>query len=250
VKKIAEALRIPHGGTVIEIGPGHGELTRTLLEACRAAQCRIIVIEKDERLAQELSIWAEQEEGAVIVREGDALKLLPEIAAGASGAPYVIAGNIPYYITGKLLRTVGDLSPKPARTIFMVQREVAERASAQAPRMNRLAANVQRWAEAAVIGSVPKTDFSPPPEVDSALLLLSTIPGEENRNDPAYERAARAIFAQPRKTIANNILHASSLPRAEIEKRLKAEGIDPESRPQNLTIADVRNISRGEFGIE
>ena len=84
-----------------------------------------------------------------------------------------IVGNIPYYITGKLLRIISELEHKPERTVLLIQKEVALRICATPPDMNRLAASVQFWADAEIIAHVPRNDFSPAPEVDSAVVVLN-----------------------------------------------------------------------------
>lgn len=256
---IVAALDLGEGDRVIEIGPGHGELTAPLLRASKNLDCFIICIEKDHALIAPLAELARQErDGRLEIKEGDALKLLPEIAsaAGTRGdTTYKIVGNIPYYITGKLLRTISELKNKPERTVMLIQKEVAERICAVAPEMNRLAASVQFWADAEIIARVPRKDFAPAPEVDSAVILLTTKIAHISTATPAmavqnidpeeYYRAVRGIFAQPRKNLINNIsaMLGKELSKIEIGEFLKKIAIDPESRPQNLTIEQIIAIA-------
>lgn len=232
-KKIIAALGLKKNDVVVEIGPGHGELTVPLAKACEEAGARIVAIEKDKPLTEGLR---GKNMKNVEVVQGDALELLPTVAT----THYKLAGNIPYYITGHLLRLVGELEKKPERAIFMVQKEVAERISAAPPKMNRLAASVQFWADAKILFHILRSDFSPPPEVDSAVILLQTKhPGP--KSPEAYYAAVRAAFAQPRKTILNNLAAAHGKEKALAS--LAAAGVDPKSRPQNLTIAQIEEIS-------
>jgi 16S rRNA (adenine1518-N6/adenine1519-N6)-dimethyltransferase len=144
---------------------------------------------------------------------------------------------------------IGELKNQPKVTIIMIQEEVAERICAQPPKMNRLAASIQYWAKPKIIARAPKTDFSPPPEVDSAVIKLETL--EETGRTSNYYEVMRAIFAQPRKTILNNLGDAnlgSSVgdtkeTKANIILKLQKLGIDPGSRPQNLTIENIRAIA-------
>lgn len=229
--RIAGALEIGPGETVLEIGPGHGELTGFLLEA----GAKVIVLERDPALAGDL-----ERGGRVEVVRGDALRTLGQRAEKIRGA-YKLAGNIPYYITGKLFRILSDLPKKPSRTVLTIQREVAARAAAEPPEMNRLAASIRFWAEPKVIMSLPARDFSPPPKVDSAVLLLAALAHPVAANEP-YFLVVRSLFKQPRKTIANNLLPFFRS-RGELDIALRAIGLDPNSRPQDATIEQVVLIS-------
>jgi len=237
--KIASALGVGAGDAVIEIGSGHGELTRRIVKASAGA-ANITVLEKDARLAAALV----RDLPAVTVKEGDALRLLPSAVSEMGGASWKLVGNIPYYITGKLLRLVSELPHKPERTILMVQDEVAERLSAKPPHMNRLAASVQFWADATIIARVPKGDFSPPPEVDSAVVLLALRENDGDVGQDRYYSAVRAVFSQPRKTILNNVAAHADKSREFIEKTLAQAGINASERPQDLAIDNVATIAK------
>lgn len=196
LEKIAGALELKEGDVVVEIGPGHGELTELLFAS--AKKITVVAIEKDRNFIASLQekFTAGSAHGTFGVIEGDALKILPQTVEGLArdGAvgSYKIVGNIPYYITGKLLRVMSDLKEKPERTVLLVQREVAERICAKPPEMNRLAASVQFWAEPKIIGLVSKENFSPPPKVDSAIILLKTVAGaKENSEAKRYYAAVR-----------------------------------------------------------
>ena len=266
LEKIVGALALADGDRMIEIGPGHGELTAPLARAAHGKCCEIFCIEKDHTLIGELTALAVQENSAatggvahINIIEGDALKLLPEIVAekiasySGGGAPYKIVGNIPYYITGKLLRMISELEHKPERTILLIQKEVAERICAAPPAMNRLAASVQFWADAAMVSYVPRKDFSPPPEVDSAVIVLKTkkvLVVAERATPPSidpslYYRAVRAIFAQPRKTLLNNLsaMAAGGISKEDIAMQLQKIGIDPDARPQDIGVEQIIAIA-------
>ena len=163
---------------------------------------------------------------------------------------YKLIANIPYYITGKLLRLMSDLEHKPERAVLMVQEEVAERICAEPPKMNRLAASVQFWADAKIVARVPKADFSPVPEVDSAVILLTTRARPQVLQAKKYYSAVRSIFAQPRKTILNNVKAGTAkqnLSKQEIEAMLDKIGIDPSARPQDLTVEGITSIAEVLF---
>jgi 16S rRNA (adenine1518-N6/adenine1519-N6)-dimethyltransferase len=250
VKKIIAAVEIEAGDTIVEIGPGRGALTRSLAEACVRAGVKLILIEKDEKLAEGLEKEFVGSDGVKLIR-GDALAILKkdEIkdAPGIKfAAPFKIVGNIPYYITGHLFRVVSELAIKPVRCIFMIQEEVAERIVAQPPKMNRLAASVQFWADPKIIARVPKGDFSPVPKVDSAVIALATKhPQPSAQQAEHYYIAVHALFAQPRKTILNNLAAAPAIgvtDKDEITRRLSGLGITSGLRPQDLTIKNINDI--------
>jgi len=247
VKKIADALELRDGDLVIEIGPGHGELTAAI---AAKADVKIIAIEKDARLAQLLrDAFLKKSEMEIV--EGDALKVLPDLTQEKipTTKPWKLAGNIPYYITGKLLRTVSELDHKPERSVIMVQREVAVRICATPPHMNRLAASVQFWADVKIVMHVPKEDFSPVPDVDSAVIVLTAKTPQANIGSDRYYGAVHAVFSQPRKTILNNVAAGAKngLPKQEIEGSIKKLGLDPGARPQNLTTKDIESIAEAFF---
>lgn len=261
VKKIISTLAPQRGEVVIEIGAGHGELTRELAKACAENDCELFSIEKDPALAEELAaerlaterLTAERpakDIGHARIVRGDALKLF---AAGfaekeAAGRPYKIVGNIPYYLTGHLLRLLSELPRHPLRSVFMLQKEVAERIVAEPPRMNRLAASVQFWAKPKIVAAVPKENFHPMPKVDSAVVMLNAKPtDDETISTSRYYVALRALFAQPRKTILNNLISKSAKTKDEIASAIRESGLNPNDRPQNATVEAITRIAEALF---
>jgi 16S rRNA (adenine1518-N6/adenine1519-N6)-dimethyltransferase len=233
--RIVSVLGIVPEDVVVEIGPGHGELTRRILEYNPK---ELIAIEKDHSLIEYYLQKLIDEHKNLHVVEGDALIELPRLADHL--ASYKLIGNIPYYITGHLLRTIGVLEKKPACIVLTVQKEVAERVCAQPPKMNLLAASVQAWGSAEIIRYISKKSFKPSPKVDSAVVKI--IPNQEN-SDVSFYPFVRALFSQPRKVIINNI-KSLDFPRETIEKNLLLVGIDLKARAQNLTIEQIKKLSR------
>ncbi len=251
ITKIVRALEIGNADVVIEIGPGHGELTFPLAKACEATGGHVIAIEKDPALAAELEARAKSEGCKnITVVQGDALKILGIEVDRLGAAPYKLAGNIPYYITGKLFRAVGELSQRPERSVFTIQREVAERICSIPPRMNRLAASIQFWAAPKIIALLSPQDFSPPPKVESAVILLSAKNDGQNRTAPQYYAAVRALFAQPRKTILNNLTAklGGASAKQNVLRCMEKLSIAPGARPQNLTAENIAAIAETLFG--
>ena len=240
LQKIVGALDLRADDSVIEIGPGHGELTNEL--RIKNYELKIIAIEKDEELVRYLQEKFAQDKNIEII-EGDILKILPEFAKSRK-----IVGNIPYYITGHLLRIIGELKNKPSLVVLTVQKEVAERICAPSQtntgkkgRMNLLAASVQFWAEPEIIDYIPKTDFQPQPEVDSAIIKLA-IGNQSLANSKDYYELIKIIFKQPRKTILNN-LRATNKTKEEIIKILGELKTNPADRPQNLSVEQIKELA-------
>lgn len=250
LKKMAAALAPRSGETIIEIGPGHGELTKEL--RTENSESRIIAIEKDGRLADLLKDFLKNDPNIEIIT-GDALKSIPEIAKHTKyqirNTKYTVVGNIPYYITGHLLRVLSELEPKPRKIVLLTQKEVAERVCARPPKMNLLAASVQFWAEPKILMSVGRRDFHPAPKVDSAVLEL--LPRPRTAAEPevidGYYSLIRALFKQPRKTVLNNLATSDTrqATRSELTEKLERLGVRPNDRAQNLTIEDIKRLARG-----
>jgi 16S rRNA (adenine1518-N6/adenine1519-N6)-dimethyltransferase len=241
IGKIIAALDIQRGDTIVEIGPGKGALTLPL-----ARECRIIGVEKDKILAREL---AEALPEAKIV-EGDVLKILPQLVIDLKLeiGNWKLAGNIPYYITGKLLRIIGELENKPKLTVLTIQKEVAERIVAKPPRMNLLAAAVQIWADPEIIINLKPDDFSPPPKVSSAIIkLIPNLRRSQRLRLGDYYRLIKAVFKQPRKTVLNNLSTGSfdpaGRPKEELLKILQKVGLKGDERPQNLSLEHLIKLS-------
>lgn len=267
LRLIVRALDLQPGETAIEIGAGHGELTAALYETAakreegktRSFAIRIIAIERDVRLVDVLKKKFFDENNVNVVH-GDVLKILPSLfnthpsffAPRSSLASYKLAGNLPYYLTGRLLRIVGELEPKPRRCVFILQKEVAERICAVPSRMTRLAASVQFWATPSLIAEVPQTAFRPMPKVKSTVIRLEKREERSGISENDYYKAVRILFRQPRKTVVNNVLGAdrhglsgnrSRLTRKVIEDRLRRLGFDERARPQDLNVEQIITLS-------
>ncbi|MFH1246335.1 MAG: 16S rRNA (adenine(1518)-N(6)/adenine(1519)-N(6))-dimethyltransferase RsmA [Candidatus Liptonbacteria bacterium] len=270
LKKIASASatpaknpRVQKFSAIIEIGPGHGELTA---ELCREYPgVPIIAIEKDKKMIGTLRekfcgagnyAGSSAGNGAgnnaannIKIEEGDAMELIGNIAKKIGRKPYAVFGNIPYYISGHLLRIIGELKNKPALSVFLIQKEVAERIAAAPGNMNRLSASVQFWAEPKILFNVPPGAFMPPPQVNSSvIMLIERVMGDVKNRAPAvpadkYYSLVRAIFKQPRKTIFNN-LRAAGYEGDKIFKQLSLLDIRPEDRPSGLSIGKIEALAR------
>ena len=248
IKKIIAALDLQEKDTVVEIGPGHGELTSELIKH----PIEIIAIEKDQRLAKELELRIRNQElwksRAKIIND-DVLKVLKSPDSKFLIHNSKIVGNIPYYITGYLLRILSELENKPSLTVLTVQKEVAERIVAKPPEMNRLAAITQFWAETKILAILPAKDFDPPPEVDSAVIVLKTRSSSSISDRELmrkYYKTVKILFQQPRKTVLNNLTAGLKILKDKALEKMRSLGLTGEERPQNLGIDQIKKLS--EFG--
>ncbi len=240
LKKIVRALELKNGDVVIEIGPGHGELTKEILNEFKDLKTRgfkIIAIEKDPTLVDSIECLASSKNLRII--EGDALKVLPTLNTG-----YKLVGNIPYYITGRLLRVIGDLTKGPKLAVLTLQKEVAERLTAGPPKMNLLAASVQFWGRPEIIGFISKKSFKPSPKVDSAIVKILPRQGQATeKQSKVYYGLIKILFKQPRKTILNNLSEGLGLSKKEVEPELKRLGLGPSSRGESLNLAEISKLT-------
>lgn len=194
---VADAAEVTKGDTVLEIGPGEGALTKVLLE--RGAT--VVAVEKDARL---MPVLNEKFGKKVRVIEADALDI---DLAKLKLKKFKVVGNIPYYITGALLRTFLSEKKQPSLLVFLMQKEVAERI-ARSKKESILSLSVKAYGEPKYVKTVPKGAFVPPPKVDSAILKVSDISRAHFATAAHEERffqLVKAGFGQKRKRVASNL---------------------------------------------
>ena len=237
--RIADALHLTGGETVLEIGPGRGALTDILVE--RAG--RLIAIEYDRALAEILrQRYAKRSN--VLIAEADVLEVsLGELAAG----PYVLVGNVPYYITTPILFHA-LVPPRAERSVYLVQKEVADRLSA-APgtkEYGALTVNVAAVARAETLFKVPASAFSPPPKVESAVVRITPLP--QPLLEPGEERPFRLLvqgaFGMRRKQMRRVLRSLYAVDALVADEVLSGANIDPEVRPETLTPAQFALVLR------
>ena len=215
--------------TVVEIGPGRGALTDLLAPRAR----RLVAVELDRALVPIL-----RERYAALpnveVVEGDVLDIpLGTLVTG----PYVLVGNVPYYITTPIIFHALR-EPRPLRAVYLVQREVADRLAAPAGSRTygALSVNVQALARVELIGRVPAGAFHPRPTVDSAIVRLTPrtdpviVPAEEG----AFRTLVQSAFGYRRKQMRRVIRSVADIDASAADEALSEAGIDPESRPETL----------------
>ncbi len=246
LEKIIEMADITPETTVLEIGPGTGNLTRVL--AREAA--RVIAVEVDDRLIPLLHAeFAGQP--LVEIIHGDILDL--DINARLAGQPYVVVANLPYYITSAILRHLFEkVTPRPDRIVVTVQREVAERITAAPDDMSLLAVSVQFYGLPQIAMHLNPAAFWPRPDVESAVVRIDVydtspidVPGESD-----FFRVVRAGFGQKRKQLRNALSAGLHLDKPQADDLLTASGIDPQRRAETLSLSEWAALTRAVVGAQ
>lgn len=201
-RKVALAAGVTEGVRVLEIGPGKGMLTKELL----ALGGVVTAVEKDPAMVDVLKeIFADEiQNKKLILIEGDAREHTPDIMFPKG--EYVVAANIPYYITGELIREFLTARNQPQSIALLVQKEVAERI-ARGKKESILSLSVKVFGNPKYVETVKRGNFNPPPKVDSAILAITHISRERlgSVSEENFFKVVKAGFAQKRKTLAGNL---------------------------------------------
>lgn len=234
LESIANAADIQPNDTVLEVGPGLGTLTRVLTE--RAGQ--VVAVELDEALLKKLV--SQQIAKNLQFVGGSILEF--DLTSMPSG--YKVVANIPYYLTSNLIRVLSESANPPSLAVLLVQKEVAERVAAGPGDMSILAVTAQYYWEASLGVEVPASLFTPPPKVDSRVLIL------RRRRQPLFPqtdakqffRLVKAGFSNRRKTLLNSLSGGFRLTKDSSRSVLLAAGLNPNVRPQELSLEDWHKL--------
>jgi len=242
INKIISSLELKKGDAIIEIGPGKGALTFPLAKKCDAFGCSIIAIEKDPKFFTK-NLNHESLKNVKFIK-GDVLNELEYIARNLQNKKYKLVGNIPYYITGRLMRILSEIKYKPEVIVLTMQKEVAEKITSVPPKMNLLSAITNFWAASKIIANIKSGSFSPSPKVDSAIIKLIPKTNQKyNIQNAEYYKFAKICFKQPRKTILNNLRQGLNLKTEEILKILKINKLTGKKRAQSLDFKIIIKLS-------
>lgn len=245
--RIIQAAKIAPTDRILEIGPGTGILTRRLLAAASA----VVAVEIDRDLCTLLVKKLGNVDNFLLLQD-DFLTL--DLASSLNDFPNFqnankVVANIPYNITGpileKLLGTITQPSPQPFDSIvLLVQREVADRLSAQPSNkaFGALSLRVQYLAHCELICPVPARDFSPPPKVDSAVVRLTPRKLDLAPVNPkVFDNLVKLGFATRRKMLRNNL--QSAIDREDLTKLLISLNINTETRAEDLSLEQWIQLS-------
>lgn len=243
--RIADALEITAGDSVVEIGPGRGALTEPLLDRV-GPNGHLTAIEVDRDLAAALRSAFERRPELTVV-EGDVLKAP---LAPAAGGRFLLVGNIPYNITTPILFRALE-APRAERMVFMIQREVAERLAAGPGTENygALSANAQALASIEIMFKVPAGAFTPPPKVDSAVIRVVPLaqPVITPEEEAPFRALVQGLFSFRRKQMVRAVRNVCRVSAARSSEILAAAGIPEMDRPEVLGPADFARVLRSSL---
>ena len=252
VAAMIPAARIDAETTVLEIGPGEGVLTRELLLHAK----RVIAIEKDSALVMQLreTFTRDIEEKRLVLIEDDfrnvdiisVIGSAAEIDAVHEGADketarldgfsYVVAANIPYYITGEIIRVLLTSLHQPRHIALLIQKEVATRIVARDGKESILSLSVKAYGSPRVVKSVPRGSFSPPPSVDSAIIAIEDISRDffKGIDEVRFFEIIKAAFSSKRKMLAGNLKAIASA--EDIATACASCGIEANARAEDVPL--------------
>ena len=233
---VAEAAGITPDDDVLEVGAGVGTLTVALAPRSR----RLVAVELDGRLIPALRESLAGHDNVEVVRT-DILRF--NIRSAFPDGNEIVVGNIPYTLTGALIRKLLDDSPRPRRLSLVVQKEVAERWTASSGASLSTVA-VQVFAAARMQFTIPAAAFTPEPRVDSALVLLEVRdkPAVDVPDMDAFFRLVEAVFQFRRKQLGGALGRIAGIGSEGAGARLRDVGIDPERRAQTLTLSEWESV--------
>lgn len=235
LEHIADCADINETDTVLEIGPGLGTLTSELLRRAK----KVIAVEFDAELARKLPAQFPGKNLEVVNQ--DILSFdLSQLPSG-----YKVVANVPYYITSKIVQLLMTSSNKPAGAVLLVQKEVAERIAATAGDMSILAISAQLFAKASLGDVVPANLFTPPPKVDSQVIILRTrdAPLVAMDDEKQFFRVVKAGFSAKRKKLRSSLSGGLGISKQEVEIVLQKADISPDVRAQDLTLNEWKKLA-------
>ena len=234
--KIADEAQITKDDTVLEIGPGLGTLTSELLRRAK----KVVAVELDSDLARKLPGQFPGTSLEVVNQDilSFDLRTLPE--------NYVVVANVPYYITSKIIQLLTTAVNKPRVIVLLIQKEVAVRLAAEQGELSILAVSAQIYANVRLGDVVPAHLFTPPPKVDSQVVILETRekPLVADDMEKAFFRIVKAGFISKRKKLRSSLASGLLIPKEEAEKLLLKHGISPDDRAEDLSIQNWLDLAQ------
>ena len=256
IQKIIQISDLKKKDIVLEIGAGTGALTKEIAKKVHPVKCRsaaispkaklfnrvkkVIAVEIDKRLVKVLQHELKDYKNVQIIH-GDARKITSYKLPAAS---YKLISNLPFNITGLVLRQVLQQRHKPKLMVLVLQKQVGQRIIAKPPKMSLLAISVQFYAQAEIISQVSKNNFWPRPRVDSVILKIITkkLP---NIHEDKFFKIVKAGFSSPRKYVLNNLCNYAMLNKQELAQIFKNLGLSPKARAQELSVENWIKLTVG-----
>lgn len=239
-----------NGDTILEIGPGEGALTERILAK---KPLMLLAVEKDDRLIpileekfkkyySEKSVEKLERKNKISIIHGDILDLLKEPAAktltlAGLKKPYKVIANIPYYITGAVIRRLFEMPVLPEKIVLLVQKEVAERIVAANKKESLLSLSVKLYGVPKKVSNVPCGAFVPAPNVDSAIISIENIKRKISlKKEELFFEIIKAAFSHKRKRLARNLDKVAGRGHVEWEKIIVNAGFSKDARAEDLSV--------------
>ena len=238
LEKIVAVAEIRPTDTVLEIGPGLGSLTRYLAASAR----EVVAVELDQHLLPPLKAVLAPYPNVRLIH-GDILELSPDELI--LGQEYVVAANIPYYITSAVIRHLLESKHKPRRIVLTIQEEVARRICEKPGDMSLMALSVQVYGKPRITAHIPAGAFFPAPSVDSAVLVIDIYesPLIPQEHIDSFFKLIKAGFSQKRKTLRNSLSAGLAIPPARSADLLERANINPQRRAETLSIEEWHRLA-------
>ena len=243
--KIVSSADIGENDVVLEVGPGIGTLTQALARKAK----KVIAVEIDKTLIPILGELLADFDNIEIINE-DILKVdISEIVEKNGSRPIKVVANLPYYITTPIIMNILEKRLPVESITVMIQKEVAYRMQAQpkSKEYGALSLIVQYYCEPYLVANVPQNCFMPRPNVDSAVIRLTTLekPAVDVENTELLFHIIKTAFAQRRKTLLNCFFNAGGWDKTkeELTELINAAGYDEKVRGEALTLADYAKIT-------
>ncbi len=241
VSDIVSAGKVTADDTVLEIGPGEGVMTMELLKQAG----KVVVIEKDHRLIPILQEKFEREvtNGNLEIIEADILEFNIDQTEIVKNK-YKIVANIPYYITGQIIRKFLEAKNKPVSMTLLVQKEVAERIVARDKKESLLSLSVKVFGDPKIIRTVGRGAFSPAPNVDSAVINIENVSNKniEGMESKDFFNVIHSGFAHKRKQLLPNL--SNDFPKEKVIDAFEKLSLDLKSRAEDLPLEIWLNLTK------
>lgn len=238
LRDLLHSAAVTKGDSVLEIGPGKGVLTQALL----GAGANVIAVETDEELVAELQEQLHSDHLHLIHEDALDITLSDSFFNQFNTSSYKVIANIPYYITGELLRRFLTAEKQPESVTVLIQKEVAERI-ARSKKESILSLSVKAYGVPRYVSSVPARYFNPAPQVDSAILHVAHISRSffDTITEERFFKVVKAGFASKRKKLINNLSTFGS--KEKLQKAFVAAGISPDARAEDIPLATWKELA-------
>lgn len=233
LESIVQTAQLEPHDTVLEIGPGQGDLTRHLLDLVQT----VVAVEVDDDMIERL-VQTLPDGNFFLVHED-----IREFDFGRLPAGYKVVANIPYYITNGIIRQLMELENKPSSVTLLVQKEVAERITAEPGDLSVLGVSVQFYADAYLGPIVKAQHFEPVPKVDSQVVYLKMLKAPRfDLDEKQFFRMVKAGFSAKRKMLKSAIAGGLRLSKEAAQSAIENADLNPDVRAQELSLNDWNKL--------